>query len=441
MRCNKVHNSTEYSKFVKKVVTILAVMMMLLVMVTITFDASFAASKTKKIKDSDINASSAIIFSGSTSEVVYSLHEKRKLPVGDVVKLMDAMIVLDNIRNDNEFENKVRITKKIDELGKLYKTGQEVTVKQLLSDMLTKNSGEAAYALAMYSSGKIDIFVSEMNSKATEIGLINTRYVNVTGRYNSDQYSSVYDVAVLTQYLLRYEEAASILSKNTDVGKTPGFIGAFSGNVDGKSKSSQSIIISDSKGMQLITVLLGTTDQSIEKDSQLLTRYGVDNVTRKRVLKAGKKVGTTKVKHGSTVNIPGYLKSDVFVYVPPEGSESLIQHRAVMKDDLKAPLKKGAKIGEYRVYVADELKGTVDIVTKKEVTTGWLPSYLYISNLAVVLIGIVALIITIVIFRISWKIKKKKKEKERRRQAKIEELAMKQKKIEEDRARRNWTYK
>lgn len=143
MRCNKVHNSTEYSKFVKKVVTILAVMMMLLVMVTITFDASFAASKTKKIKDSDINASSAIIFSGSTSEVVYSLHEKRKLPVGDVVKLMDAMIVLDNIRNDNEFENKVRITKKIDELGKLYKTGQEVTVKQLLSDMLTKNSGEA----------------------------------------------------------------------------------------------------------------------------------------------------------------------------------------------------------------------------------------------------------------------------------------------------------
>lgn len=435
-----MHNSTEYSKFVKKVVTILVAMIMLLVMVAITFDASYAALGSRSIKDSDISASSAIVFSGSTSETVYSLHDNRKLPIGDVVKLMDAMVVLDNIRNDREFKNKVSISSRIDKLGKLYKKGQEVTVEQLLSDMLTKNSDEAAYALAVYSSGKRDIFVSEMNSKAMEIGLANTQYMNVTGKYDSNQYSSAYDTAVITQYALRYERIANLLAKNEKVSKVVGFVGAFKGDVSGKGKSDQAVVISDKKGMKLITVLLGTVDSTIEKDSQLLTRYGIDNVTRKRILKAGKKVGTAKVRHGSSTRVPGYLKTDVYVYVPPEGSDSLIQHRAVMREDLKAPITNGQKIGEYRVYVADELKGTVDIVARKDVKVGWLPSYLYISNLTVVLIVIIILFIVFLILRHSWKKRKKIKEKERRRQAKIEQLAREQQQIEEDRKRRNWTY-
>jgi hypothetical protein len=110
-----------------------------------------------------------------------------------------------------------------------------------------------------------------------------------------------------------------------------------------------------------------------------------------------------------------------------------------MYDDLTAPLKEGSKVGEFRIYVADELKGTVDLVTKTEVKRGWWPSRYYISNFATVIIGIILFLILLLILRILYVRKRRDKIKAAKRERRLREMARQQLAMEEDRRRRNWT--
>ena len=133
-----------------------------------------------------------------------------------------------------------------------------------------------------------------------------------------------------------------------------------------------------------------------------------------------------------------YTETKGFAYVPPEGSNDLVQTEVVMYDDLEAPLKEGSKVGEFRIYVADELKGTVDLVTKTEVTRGWWPSRYYISNNMTIAIGIVLFLLLLLLLRILYVKKRKAKIQAARRERRIRELAMMQLAAEEDRRMRNW---
>lgn len=439
MGLRRTDSSTEYFG-IKRVVTTLAAWLVMLSVVTTSFDVVFAAKSKTVITDSDITAESAIAFSGSTSEVVLGIHEDRKIAIGDVEKLLNAMVVIDNMHNTKEYDNKVIIKAASAKLGDLYTKGQEVSVRQLISDMLTKNSDEAASALSRYSATKPKIFVSMMNSKIMEMGLMSTQLVNATGRYHSEQYSSAYDLAVIAQHAMRYDAIKDALMKNANVARPSGFVAAFAGDVGGPRSSSQAIVISERDGMQIITVLLDESESGIQKDADKLTKYAFANATSDTIVKAGKRVGTARVKHGNIVHVGGYTKTKGYAYIPPEGSDSLVQTRVVMREGLEAPLKKGAKIGEYRIYVADELKGTVDIVTDREIKTGWFPSYIYISNMTVIIIGVILLVILFFIMRIRHIKRMKKKQMERRRKKKIREMAMQQMQQDEDRARRNWTY-
>lgn len=128
-------------------------------------------------------------------------------------------------------------------------------------------------------------------------------------------------------------------------------------------------------------------------------------------------------------------------YVPKEGSDSLIRTQTIIYDKLEAPVKAGTKAGELQVYVADELTGTVDLVVKEDVKTGWFPSYLYISNGLTILIAAVLLCLLYFVLRIRRIRRRKRLLAERRRKQKIREIALREYEIEEDRKRRNWTYR
>lgn len=437
MRRMYLHFSTEYFQRIKRMVTTsTAILLLLVLMVAISFDAAYCASKTV-LQESNLHSQGAVAFSGSTSEVVYGLHDDRKLPPGDLVKLMTAMVVIDNMRNDNEYDNVVTISSRIDKLGSMYSKSDEVKIRELLNAMLRRNSDEAALALALYSATREEIFVSEMNSKASELGLLNTQYINPTGAADNNQYSSAYDSAVIMQYAMRYPFIEEALSANSDKANASGFEGCLLGTSRG---GTQAVMATRRDGMQIIAAAMSGTPDGAVADLKKLTEYGHENAAKDVIIKAGKKVGSIMLRCGSKVRVNGYTRTKGYAYVPPEGSTTLVQTKVVMYEKLEAPLKKGEKIGEYRIYVADELKGTVDIVTDEAVETGWLPSHIYISNAMVVMLVGAAILLLLVFIRGRLRIRKKKRLMAQKRRERIRELALEQKEIEEDRARRNWTY-
>ena len=190
--------------------------------------------------------------------------------------------------------------------------------------------------------------------------------------------------------------------------------------------------------MQLIVVLLDAKKKKVAYEAKALLEYADSKVTRNVIVKANKRVGRARVRGGNHTFVNAYTETKGFVYVPPEGSTDLVSTETVMFEDLNAPLKEGSKVGEYRIYVADELKGTVDLITKTNIRRGWWPSKYYISDLATIIIGVILFLILLLIARILYVRKRKEQIKAARRERRIYELAMQQLEAEEDRRRRNW---
>ena len=109
-----------------------------------------------------------------------------------------------------------------------------------------------------------------------------------------------------------------------------------------------------------------------------------------------------------------------------------------MYSDLEAPLKKGDKVGEFRIYVADELKGTVDLIIKHNVPVGWYLSQYYISNKATIVLGVISGLLLIFLLRVGHVKRRRARRREALRRAKIRELARLQMEMDADRIRRDW---
>jgi len=415
----------------------------------------------------EVSSTSYIVMSGSTSEVVIEHHAQRKMSPGRITMLMTAMVVLDNMYNDSELNNTVEITDKIAKYGDSFKVGESVTVGDLLKSMLVGGSEEAAEALSRYSASKRKVFINMMNSKAMELGLLDTQFDNPTGAYSTKQYSTASDCAKIAQAAIRYQKIQELFElpsvefevTSKDANRALGFRstnpllvsarpseqykytkGGILGTVGKPVKGSQYAGIATVDDMQLIVILLDSKEEKVAYEAKGLLAYGDTKVTKNVIVEAGEKVGSARVRGAAQTIVPVYTANKGFVYVPPEGSEDLISTEVYVKSDLEAPLTDGDKVGEYRIYVADELKGTVDLVIKKNVTKGWFPSRYYISNRMTIAICIVLGIIVLLVARILYVRWRKKKMREERRQRKLQEIAQQQFEIDEDRKRRNWTY-
>ena len=421
-------------------------------------------SSQKAVKEPDVSSSSYIVISGSTSEVVLDKHDERKMQPGCLTMLVTAMVTLDNMYNEKEMTNSVTITEKLTKYGDTFKEGEEIYIKDLLTTMLMTGDAQSAEALARYSATKRKIFISEMNSKCMELGIMDTQFDDPAGNESQGQYSTAKDLAVIMQAAIRYQEIKDILSlqkatvtartgkgeREIEIASSDPLIsmdpkkgyeyikGGLSG-VNSSEKTTQFAAVATKDDMQLICILMDSDKDKIGTEAKGLFEYADTKVTRNVIVKGDKAVGHARIKGGAYTRVKAYTETKGFAYVPPEGSDDLIETRVVMFDGLEAPMKKGDKVGEFRIYVADELKGTVDLIIKKDVAKGWAPSKIYISNRATVIICAVLGLIILFLIRVTTVRRQREKRREAIRKQKIRTMARKQLELEEDRKRRNWT--
>ncbi len=416
-------------------------------------------------KAPSVTASSYMVMSGSTSEKVASLHADRKMQPGKITLLMTAMVAIDNMYNDSELKNTVETGTIIAEYGDTFKLGESASVGDLLNAMLVGGDVQAAELLAKYSASSRDIFVNEMNSKCMELGIMDTQFTNASGRYDINMYSTASDLAVITQAAFRYQIVKDALAKKNvtitasvkknarkiELQSTDPLLtgnekiayeytkGGILGLVDESVNSAQFAAISTKDDMQMIVVLMDSKKENAAVEAKALLEYGDAKATKNTIVKKGKMVGHARVRGGAVTRVPAYTETKGFAYVPPEGSDSLIQTQVSMYDDLEAPLKKGDKVGEYRIYVADELKGSVDLVLQQDVPEGWFPSRYYISNAGAIAAGAVLFLLVAFILRVIYVKRRREKRRAAMRMQKIRELARMQLEIDEDRKRREWS--
>ena len=99
------------------------------------------------------------------------------------------------------------------------------SVENLLYGLLLSSGNDAAIVLAEAVSGNVDDFVTLMNTKAKEIGCLNTHFSNPHGFYDDNHYSTPYDMALILKYAMKFDEFKKIVESKSfelpSTNKTP----------------------------------------------------------------------------------------------------------------------------------------------------------------------------------------------------------------------------
>lgn len=153
----------------------------------------------KKLK---ITAASAISYDLTTNRILLAKNVKAKLPIASLTKIMTAIVALENSKPNQE----IVVSQKAAEVGENsmgLSQGESLTLEELLYGLILYSGNDAAEAIAEGSRFGKDNFIYLMNKKAEDLGLNDTHFTNPSGlEGDGKQYSTVYDLLVITRYAL-----------------------------------------------------------------------------------------------------------------------------------------------------------------------------------------------------------------------------------------------
>lgn len=162
-----------------------------------------------------ITAKAVLFLDTHSGQAFFAKNPNQRLPVASLVKVMTVLIALESKNlNDTYIVSPRAAEMEPDKM--LLIAGEKLTLKELLYGIFLISANDAAEVLVEGTTASREEFIKLMNSKALQLGMKNSFFVNPTGLDEDGQssYSTAYDLAILTRYLIKhYPEVVDISSK------------------------------------------------------------------------------------------------------------------------------------------------------------------------------------------------------------------------------------
>lgn len=158
----------------------------------------------------EVSAGSAILYDADTHTIYFKKDADERRLIASTTKIMTALVALQEL----DMEAIVSVPDAATRLGgsSMYlKSGERLSVRELLYGLLLMSGNDAAYTLAD-ACGGVEAFSGKMNALAQTLGLRNTCFANPHGLDDENNYSTARDMAVLAAYALENPDFAGICS-------------------------------------------------------------------------------------------------------------------------------------------------------------------------------------------------------------------------------------
>ena len=160
-----------------------------------------------KVLALDTKADQAIIVDFETSEILFEKNANQKIPPASMTKIMTVFAAFDRIQNtDLSITNKCKVSPRAYKMGgsrTFLEIDDDVTIDDLLKGIIIQSGNDASIALAECLAGTEENFAILMNKYATDLGMVNTNFINSSGWPHENHYSSMKDIAILSNKLIR----------------------------------------------------------------------------------------------------------------------------------------------------------------------------------------------------------------------------------------------
>lgn len=149
---------------------------------------------------------SAILMEANTGAILYAKNIDEKLYPASTTKILTSLIAAETCDMNEIVEFSEEAVHSIDwrnDSNMGIKVGNKITMEQTLYGVLVGSANEAAYAVGEHISGSIEEFSKVMNQKAKELGCKNSNFVNPSGMFDENHYTTAYDLATIKKSLFR----------------------------------------------------------------------------------------------------------------------------------------------------------------------------------------------------------------------------------------------
>jgi D-alanyl-D-alanine carboxypeptidase (penicillin-binding protein 5/6) len=335
-----------------------------------------------------IESPSAILMEPESGDILFNQNSKQKLPPASVSKLMVMLLVLEAIDNGQiKLSDTVIASPEACKMGGSQiwlEPGEQMTVAELLKAVCIVSANDASYALAEHIAGSEENFIALMNKKANELGLKDTHYVNTTGLEpstgGSGNVTSAMDMAMLAREVVRHPSVFrwtgiwidSLRGGKSFLRNTNNLVRFYQG-CDGLKTGFTNqagfclVATAKRKGVRLIAVVMKAPTLVVRsRDISKLFNYGFAQYKAYPVYSGGENIGKVTVFLGKQAKVGAIVPTELTAILKRDFQGEIVKI-VKLSPMVKAPIKKGTKLGEVVLNAAGKTCGRIDLVADCDV--------------------------------------------------------------------------
>lgn len=359
--------------------------------------AAFCTFPAAAIDDPVVeNVSGAYVYNFENSKTIYEYNSTERIYPTSAVKLMTGILAVEEL--GERLDEKITVTAQMLEsvsgnnIG--LDAGDVVSVKDMIWTLLVNGANDSAYVLANVISGDISSFITKMNTRAKELGAVNTNYTNPTGMHDDNMYTTVEDTAIIARHaysLALFMECASSMkytmeSLNYTVYNRNCLLSlyydtnyydaqAHGMNAGSTVQGGHCVVTTATNGdLSYLVVVMGgqTVDDTIYSytAASALIDWAFEAYNYIEVLSPNQIITEIPVTLSSVADYVNLVSNDTLnVYLPSDVDPATAIELSFVTyaEELQAPVEKGQVAGSVTAMYNGEVLGTSDIIATADV--------------------------------------------------------------------------
>ena len=312
----------------------------------------------------DIKARTVILQDFLSGKILFEKDPDLRIFPASMTKIMTSIIAFDLIKQGHlELDEKFFVSENAWRLSQagyssmFIMINDQISVENLLRGIIVSSGNDACVALAEGIAGTEEEFAIMMTAKANEIGMTNTNFANSSGINHPDNLSTVKDILIMSNYLIKnypefyeyYKEKEFTWdrtggdpitqgNRNPLLYKKIGVDGIKTGFLSYEKYSLASSIKRNNR--RLIAVASGFETRNLRsKESQKLLTWGLTNFDTVEIAKKGNDILELNVWLGQKDRVGVYSDLDIYKTVKKARLKKL-QVKVLYDGPIEAPIKK-----------------------------------------------------------------------------------------------------
>lgn len=334
----------------------------------------------------DLPAPSYVLMEWSTGEVLLEHNAHERLRPASVTKVMTLLLIMEALDDGRiGWDDMVQTSAAAAAKGgsQIYlEENEQLPLEEMLKSIVVSSANDCACAMAEHIAGSEAAFVEMMNTRAEELGMTDTHFVNCTGLDDepeaAEHLTTAYDIALMSRELLGHEAIKKYTTiwmdtvrdgqfglSNTN--KLVRFYDGTTGLKTGYTSAAGHCLSASAErnGMELIAVVLHCASSTDRFESaKALLNYGFSNYAL--VTPEPGELPAVPVTLGTAAEITPVLADETPILID-KALAAGVETRVCVDESVTAPVEAGQTLGTLTITSGGQTIAERDLVAPEAV--------------------------------------------------------------------------